>query len=165
MSHNVRQNVNSFVLSNMAPQYGSFNRVIWRRLEAMGQNWAKLFRTVYVVSGSIFDEDADGSPDDPAMARVKKRVGIPTHFFKVVARDCGDGRIESVAVILPHENRSRAGDAGLQFLKDNIQTVAQIEAVTGLSLFPTEEASRRVDRTALWPTSSTVKNAVPACGE
>jgi DNA/RNA endonuclease G (NUC1) len=37
MSRNIRHNVNSFIISNMAPQYGKFNRVIWRRFEGMGQ--------------------------------------------------------------------------------------------------------------------------------
>jgi DNA/RNA endonuclease G (NUC1) len=131
-SRTIGQNVNSFILSNMAPQHGSFNRVIWRRLEGYGQKWAKLFGTVYIVSGSIFDADRDGIPDDGAGAkRVKQRVGIPTHFFKVIARECDDGRLESLAAVLPHENRSRAGDAGLKFLKQHTFTLAEVERLSG----------------------------------
>jgi hypothetical protein len=88
----------------------------------MRQKWAKLFKTVYVISGSLFDENSDRRPDEPAPAhRMNKRVGIPTHFFKIIARDCGDGRIESLTIILPHENKSRNGDAGMKFLQENVR--------------------------------------------
>jgi DNA/RNA endonuclease G (NUC1) len=168
MSRTIRQNVNSFIMSNMAPQYGSFNRVIWRRLEGYGQKWAKLFGTVYVVSGTIFDADGDGSPDDAGAAkRVKKRVGIPTHFFKVIARECEDGRLESLTVILPHENGSRAGDAAVKFLGQHIVTLAKVEALSGVRAFATLEADKRIERTTLWPVAAGRGGSAPAptCGE
>jgi DNA/RNA endonuclease G (NUC1) len=170
MSHNIRQNVNSFIMSNMAPQYGNFNRVIWRRLEGQGQQWAKMFRTVHVISGSIFDGDADRNPDDPLAAeRVKSRdknrrmrIAIPTHFFKIVVRNCGDGRFESLAFVLPHESKSRTGTAGLKFLQEHIYSIADIEAVTGLTFFPDIPAESITERTTMWPEMTLKKGAKPA---
>ena len=37
---------------------------IWLGLEKLVRSWSAKFTTVYVISGAIFDEDADGLRDD-----------------------------------------------------------------------------------------------------
>ena len=46
----VTEQVNSYVLSNMAPQHRRFNRGIWKELEGLGREWAKTHETVYVTT-------------------------------------------------------------------------------------------------------------------
>lgn len=169
MSHNIRRNVNSFIMSNMAPQYANFNRVIWRRLEGQGQKWSKMFRTVYIISGSIFDADNDAKPDVPtSVDRMQskngnRRVAIPTHFFKIIVRECKDGELESLTFLLPHEDKSRKGDDGKELLESSVANISSIEAVTGLTLFPS--GSPKYERTTTWPLPTKKSAKHPqACG-
>lgn len=66
--------INTYVMSNMSPQYCRFNRGIWLSLEHLGRIWAKQYGKIHVTSGAIFnfnprdarDKDesagADGKP-------------------------------------------------------------------------------------------------------
>ena len=48
----------TFYMTNMSPQTGSFNRGIWKDLESTVRTWAKKFGRVYVVSGPILEKNA-----------------------------------------------------------------------------------------------------------
>ena len=171
MSHNTRRNVNSFIMSNMAPQHGAFNRVIWRRLEGQGQKWAQMFKVVHVISGSIFDADNDGKSDDAASANRmksnngKRRVAVPTHFFKIIARGCDDGRLETVAFVLPHENKSRTGAAAVKFLAGHVVSIAEVESLIGHTLFTHLSSELRLERTSPWPLAAPKSKGALACGQ
>jgi DNA/RNA endonuclease G (NUC1) len=142
---------NSFVLSNMAPQIGAFNSGIWGALEDLTREWAARQGTLYVLSGSIFDRDGNGRRDpDSAAVRVRSgRVGIPTHFFKIVAYPGAGGRIETLAFLMPHDaTRPRGAVARRAYLAAHITDIATIERLTGVDFFP--GAARIHESTALW---------------
>lgn len=165
MSHNLNRNINSFIMSNMAPQYGNFNRVIWKRLESQVRSWAKTRKTVYVISGSIFDHDSNGKPDSASDAKRMKsrsgttRVAIPSHFYKIVVYKCRDGSVEVLAFVLPHDKASHTGAAGQKYLEKRVTSIADIQALTALEFFPAVATVGNIDRTrthAYWPSK-------PAC--
>lgn len=172
MSHSLSQNVNSFIMSNMAPQYGPFNRIIWNRLEAQVRTWARAYRTLHVVSGSVFDHDGNGQPDaESAAKRMKsrngdRRVAIPSHFYKIVVRKCSNGDLGSLAFMLPNDKVSHTGAEGLKYLEKHVTSIASIEGATGLEFFRDATANGKIDRTRahdLWPLKPGVGD--PKCGD
>jgi len=144
---------NSFILTNMAPQLNAFNSGIWGRLEDKARDWAARHPNLYVLSGSVFDRDGDGRRDpDSAARRITpnggRRVGIPTHFFKIVAYQGPGGQVESIAFLLPHNATRPRGPAIAAYLTAHITDIATIERLTGLDLFP--GAARINESRALW---------------
>ncbi len=69
----------TFYMSNMSPQAGSFNRGIWKDLESSVRAWAKKFGRVYVVSGPVLDKKAG---DYESIG--KNKVSIPQYYYKVL---------------------------------------------------------------------------------
>lgn len=106
------EQLNSYVMSNIAPQHCRFNRGIWLSLEHLGRIWAKKYKTVYVTSGPLFDFNLRDSRDkDKSAARVgsrsqKARVAVPSHYYKVFLRKRGK-RWAIITFLLEHHNGPR----------------------------------------------------------
>jgi endonuclease G, mitochondrial len=146
---------NSFVMSNMAPQTCQFNRGIWQILEGIARLWATEHGTVYVLSGSVFDRDGNGVRDSDASAQRmlsrngNQRVAVPSAFYKIVTLRRPDGSLATLSIMMPHNTANPNGPAALQYLRDHVTTVAAIERVTGLDLFPSE--TNLGESTTVWP--------------
>jgi endonuclease G len=157
MNRSPRAQAHSFFLANMAPQRHVFNDGIWKYFETTVRAWAKKPRGVYVVTGSIFDWDEDGRPDaETKWVGASKRVGVPSHFFKIVVRETGSGELETLAAVLPHRNERIAGDNRAPYLKKHLVPVSEIEKLTGLKFFSEMKAFERekLERAVaseLWP--------------
>ena len=66
----------SFLMTNMSPQAGSFNRGIWKLLETSVRGWAvQLNNSFTIVSGSIYG---------PGDKTIGKGVVVPHGFYKIV---------------------------------------------------------------------------------
>jgi len=159
--------LNTYVLTNMAPQFGNFNREIWARLEGYVRDWAADRDPLFVVTGAIFDEDGDGRRDpDATVRRVQntrqgmERLAIATDFYKIVLHQRADRFIEVRAFILPHNQELIASDAAADAdLRSRLVTIAEIEARTGINFLPLLEQTdprraRAVEAaraSALWP--------------
>lgn len=116
----------TYVLSNIAPQSRYFNRNpgLWYKAESLFREWTFLYKSVYVMSGSIFDADNDGLRDNDNQTKrwtknQKGGVAIPTHFYKIIIRcikndtlsynisGCNGGSLEALSFVFPHnEERS-----------------------------------------------------------
>src|SRR4051812_6286483 len=148
---------NSFILSNMAPQSCQFNRGIWQILEGIVRLWAAEHGTVYVVSGSVFDRNGDGvRDDDNAAMRMPsgnggRRVGVPSAFFKIITYRRADGSLATLSIMMPHDTANPDGPAALAYLQAHVTTLAAIEHVTGLDLFPAAGATGLGESATLWP--------------
>jgi endonuclease G, mitochondrial len=146
---------NSFIMSNMVPQTCQFNRGIWQILEGVVRLWAADRQTLYVMSGSIFDRDADGQRDsDEAAARMtsqngKRRVAVPTAFFKVIAAENQDGSVDTLTFVMPHNQENPDGDAAVSYLQAHVASLADVAQRTGLNLFPAPTVLREAQQ--LWP--------------
>lgn len=148
--------INSFMMSNMAPQFCQFNRGVWQILESLIRVWVKDKKTLYVVTGSIFDHDGDGRPDAntdaPRMksSNGKERVAVPSHFYKIVIHQQEDGTVDALAFLMPHDMTDVAGDEAIQHLEKNLKSIEDIEAVAGVKLFPAVEGQYPRKATSLW---------------
>ena len=86
--------LNSYLMSNIAPQYPCFNRGIWLSLEHLTRAWARRYEAVWVTTGTIFGDHARGGPDElQRMISHNKhaRVAIPAAFFRNVVRQSAGG--------------------------------------------------------------------------
>ncbi len=134
--------INSFILSNMAPQYCQFNEGVWQMLENIVRLWAKDKGAIYVVTGSIFDRDGDAKRDADRDAKLmkagngKERVAIPTAFFKVIVLPRDDNILETVTLILPNDQTDLDREAAVNYIREHVSKIANVEAVTGLKLLP-----------------------------
>lgn len=159
--------LNSFIMSNMAPQYCQFNRGVWQILESLVRLWVKDEDrgTIYVITGSIFDRDNDGKRDPDASAKRmksnngKSRVAVPSHFYKILIHQKGDGTVETISFLLPHDQTDLDGDSAFQYLEQHIRPIEEIQAVAGLQFFPkvaqerseAEAAVVKARAPSLWP--------------
>lgn len=142
--------INTFVLSNMMPQHDQFNRGIWGTFEALVRVWAIQRGTIHVVTGPLFDADDDGQPDPvDAIDRVLPlgRVGIPSHFFKIVLHELPNGFIESIAVVLPHTDdevpQALPTADELELIADGITSIDVIETLSGYDFFADMEPRKQ----------------------
>lgn len=150
--------INTYVLSNMAPQLPGFNRGIWARLEDRVRDWAQVRGEVFIITGSIFDRDGDGTRDaDEDAFRVGPLgyVAIPTHFYKIVMHREASGFINTITILIPH--RSSFPSNTNNYLRQRIRTIDQIEVLTGIDFFPdlppqVENAVESFRAQNLWPT-------------
>lgn len=146
---------NSFIMSNMTPQFCQFNSGVWKILEELVRRWAVARETVYVFTGSIFDRNGDGARDaDEAALRMlsnnkKKRVAIPSAFYKIVAIERPDGTVETVSILLPHDQTDLDRAEAVAYLEQHITTIAQIERLSAMDIFP--DLPSAVEGQTLWP--------------
>jgi endonuclease G len=128
---------NSFIFSNMTPQQAKFNQGIWARFESKVRKWAVVSDGIFIVTGAVFDKNSDGKrDDDDAVSRVSpvKRVGIPTHFYKIILHVRPDGSVDTITILLPNVNK--AAGATDPFLAKHITTIDAVEGLTGINFFP-----------------------------
>lgn len=128
---------NTFIFSNMAPQHDRFNRGIWARLEDRVRAWAIVADGVYVVTGAVFDKNDDGERDadaDVDLVSPTNRVGIPTHFYKIILHVRPSGFIDTISILLPHLDQN-VGSTNT-YLRNHITTIDEIEQLTGIDFFP-----------------------------
>lgn len=121
MAHDEQALSDSFLLSNAVPQNVVMNRSIWRSLENRVRNLALGADSVTVVTGAIFPENPD---------RIGANgVAVPSHLYKVILVERG-GRSRLLASVIPNS------DGPEPSLDPFVTTVAEVEALTGLTFFP-----------------------------
>ncbi len=105
----------SFTLANMIPQVGESNRGIWSAIEGATRHLANTRGEVYVVTGPVFQ--------GTNLQRIGGRVLVPTHVYKAIY---DPRRREAAAYLVPNA-------PGNDYQRIPI---AQLEEVTGISVFP-----------------------------
>jgi endonuclease G len=154
MKDNLIEQINTYVMSNMSPQHCRFNRGIWLSLEHLTRIWANedSYGNILVTSGAIFDRDGDGlrdSDDDALMMESnshKKRVGVPSHYFKIILRQEESGW-RAISFLLNNDN----DDDGVSWsdvkpdVMATISSISEIEAMSGLRIHPALDRSELVE--------------------
>ena len=154
MKDNLIEQINTYVMSNMSPQHCRFNRGIWLSLEHLTRIWANedVYGSLLVTSGAIFDRDGDGERDSGQDAQMmesnshKKRVGVPSHCFKIILRQDESGW-KAVSFLLNHDN----DDDGVSWsdvkpdVMASISSIADIERMSGLRIHPALNRSELVE--------------------
>ncbi|XP_067427742.1 ectonucleotide pyrophosphatase/phosphodiesterase family member 1 [Thunnus thynnus] len=139
----------SLITSNMAPMFPAFKDVWAHFHDVLLPKYSQQLNGVNIMSGPIFDENADGNVD--AFQTVSTNVApTPTHFF-VILTSCKnstfspvncEGPLQAKSFILPNRpdhTESCSTGADLTWVEDWLQfhtaRVRDIELLTGLSFY------------------------------
>ncbi|MFI3320873.1 MAG: DNA/RNA non-specific endonuclease [Rikenellaceae bacterium] len=117
MSINDEAMSESFYLSNMSPQFPSFNRGGWKRLESNVREWAVSEGEIHVVTGTILS--------DPLGVIGENKVTVPRAYFKAIY---SPKRSKMVGYIMPNIKIDKP-------IESYAVSVDSIEKVTGIDLF------------------------------
>lgn len=110
----------SFYMSNMSPQDGSFNRGVWKKLENQVREWAMNNDQIYVVTGPVLNKNYKTIG--------RNAVSVPEYYFKIVI-DMRKPDIKAIAFLMKNEKSSAD-------LTTFVVTIDSVERLTGLDFFP-----------------------------
>lgn len=111
----------TFYLSNMTPQEGTFNRGIWADLESVVRTFAYDNGSVYVVTGPVLT-------DGPYKTIGSNKVAVPKRFYKVIL-DYTEPELKAIGFVLPNEKSDKR-------LQSFAMSVDEVEEITGINFFP-----------------------------
>ena len=103
----------------MSPQTPSFNRGIWKKLEEQVRDWAKLYDTIYVVTGPVLEDSL------PTIG--ENKVSIPKYYYKVIL-EYKNNATKAIGFILPNKKSSFS-------LNNFIVSIDSVEQMTGIDFF------------------------------
>lgn len=109
----------TFFMSNMSPQVGSFNQGIWKTLENKVRKWTEDNKAQIIVTGGILTDDL------PTIG--ENKVSVPKYYYKIVV-DYTEPEIKTISFIL--EN-AKSKDSLDKFAV----TIDDIEKQTSLDFF------------------------------
>ena len=110
----------TFLMSNISPQAGNFNKGIWRELEELARSWAKANGELYVVTGPVLALKPKGTIGD-------NEVSVPAAYFKVLL-DAEEPQVKGIGFLIPNEVR-------FEPLYKFAVSIDRVEEVTGLDFF------------------------------
>ncbi len=112
----------TFLMSNVCPQYYDLNSGVWNDIEIKCREWARQEGDVYIVAGPYF------YPNKRNRELIGgSKIPVPDAFFKVVISNKHKGK----GIGFMCENRR-----GSSNLNDYSMTIDQIERMTGIDFFP-----------------------------
>jgi len=115
----------TFLMSNVVPQRHGLNAGLWKRLEMeIATAWPARFGEVWVIAGPVFG----ARPKTLSAPKGSTVPAVPEAFFMIVA-DESDGRLRTLAFILPQEPPAGAA------LEDFLTSVDEVERRTSLDFF------------------------------
>ncbi len=120
----------SFSLANMIPQNPDNNRNLWEGIEAAVRDLVRAEGELYVVTGPLFQGET--------LQRLHGRVLVPTAIFKAIYDPT---RHQAAAYVVPNIEGNQWQAVSL----------AQLEEMSGLDVFPSLPQSVKDSRMALPP--------------
>lgn len=123
----------SFYMTNICPQHHNLNRGDWKELEEACRRWAQEEGSIYIVCGPILYNQQH------RVIGKQQQVIVPEAFFKVVLCTAGDS---PRAIGFIYKNT-----AGNKSLDSYVNTVDQVERITGIDFFPSlpDDIERQVE--------------------
>ena len=113
----------SFYMTNICPQHPNLNGGDWHELEQACRRWAEKDK-LYIVCGPILYKKAVNPPIGK-----EHKIHVPDAFFKVILAGIEKGKPRAIGFIYKNI-------AGNRPLDSYINTIDQVERITGLDFFP-----------------------------
>jgi endonuclease G len=133
----------------MSPQTPNLNRRMWEQLESQVRSLAQAHGRIWIFTGSLFLGE-NGGPATPENQIGANHVAVPTHFYKVILCNHGNGNYEMFAFLMPNQREMLSGTP-----RDFIVSVDRIEQLTGLDFFSAlpDELEEKLEKTVTtnWP--------------
>ena len=125
-------NYQTFYMTNMQPQYGSFNGYsgsnegLWLRLENKVRDWTPINRsdTLYVCKGGTIDSE------DQILTRIQGKMIVPKYFFMALLLK-GSSYYRAIGFYMEHKNQWATNDN----LADYAVSIDELEDLTGIDFF------------------------------
>lgn len=130
-------NEQTFYMTNMSPQLGSFNQAYWITLEGLVQKLgrdASFADTLYVVKGgTISDNQIMGYVNRPNGTRVV----VPKYYYMALLK-VKNGTYSSIAFWMEHKEYGYdyKHQAPLSVIAQDAISVNRLEELTGINFFP-----------------------------
>lgn len=110
----------SFSLVNVCPQDASLNSGLWNSIEIDCRRWANRFGDIFIVCGPVLynkEHETIGT----------NKVVVPEAFFKVIL--CLQGQPKAIGFVVKN-------NAGTKKKDQYINTIDEVERITGIDFFP-----------------------------
>lgn len=126
-------NTQTFYMSNMQPQYGTFNASsgsnvgLWLRMERILQKWAKSLSatdTIFVCKGGTIDKSEN------IIKRIDGKLIVPKYFFMAILRKTKFG-YAAMGFWSEQTNEWRTNET----LLSHAMSIDELEQLTGLDFF------------------------------
>jgi endonuclease G, mitochondrial len=108
----------SFYMSNISPQFYSFNRGAWKKLEKQVRDWAETYQSLFIVSGGILEK---------SLKKIGSGVSVPNKYFKVILH-YNDNGMKAVGFLMPNEKLTKP-------IKYYATTIDYIEDLVNIDFF------------------------------
>ncbi len=108
----------TFVMSNISPQYPLFNRETWRLLEEKVRFWGEKKGDLYIVTGPVFKGNM------PKIGK-KNKISVPPAYYKVILSLKEE---RGIAFIIPNVNKKE------QYRQYQV-SIDEVEKETGIDFF------------------------------
>ena len=150
----------TYYSTNMTPQIqNNFNSGIWSDLEDKVRTWAQSSDTLYVVTGCVLDGAKYYVWDNPSKYNAwygtslpKKKVTVPTGYYKAVIRYCkdvsiGHGGYMACAIFLEHKEYKdkKKADAAESMSIDDLEDKLGYDLFVNLPAVVGEEAAAAIE--------------------
>lgn len=123
----VAQNRQTFIMSNIHPQYQNHNGNLWQTLETQVQKWgySSVYRdTLYVVKAGTIDKE------DQILTRTSSGLTVPKYFYMAIL--CvKDGKYKALAFWTEHTNTVIKNPNP----RDYAISIKELESKTGIDFF------------------------------
>ncbi len=110
----------SFFMSNMSPQVPTFNRGIWKYLEADVREWAKKNYELFIVTAGVLEDSL------PTIGFANK-ISIPKYYYKIVL-DYRLPEYKAIGFVMPNKGSKKS-------VFNYAVTIDSIERLTGIDFF------------------------------
>ena len=126
----------SFLMTNICPQLHNLNAGDWNEMEQQCRRWAEKYGEIYIVSGPILYKSRHKTIG-------RNKVVVPEAFFKVVLRMGNNPKAIGFVYKNAEGNRPKG---------DYVNSVDQVERITGIDFFPTlpDDIEQRIEAEASW---------------
>lgn len=125
-------NYQTFYMTNMQPQYSSFNGYsgsnegLWLRLENKVRDWTpkNAGDTLYVCKGGTIDSE------EQILTRIQGKMIVPKYFFVALLRKVSSN-YQAIGFYMEHKNQWGTNDN----LADYAVSIDELEELTGIDFF------------------------------
>jgi endonuclease G len=128
--YSTEANIQTFYLTNMQPQFNSFNAGIWATLEKKVRTIASSADTLYVCKGGTVDEGSYGGYNK-IYRTLDNGLIVPRYFFMALLR-VKNGTYSAIAIWTDQVNN--ANDTGTNLAQYAI-SIDELETRTGIDFF------------------------------
>lgn len=120
MSWDSIAHLETFLMSNIAPQKRGFNSGIWKEAEKLTRDWVYDHDSLIIISGPIFQSSSQNTIG-------RKKILVPSHFFRIACKE-GNDPGSCISFMIPNE-------ISFKPLRDYLATIDDIEQAAGLDFF------------------------------